>query len=105
MAKIKPSKKEELKNTPDAPVTEPGIEGTDTVTPETDIQGEEEAKDAEAEKADIKGKLAPYFKHYPHETAFHITSDGNVFLGKNGVEAKEHQKSIDATKEVVVYEL
>lgn len=120
MAKAKPTKNEELKNTPDAPVTEPGAEETttaetqtdevtDTVIPETgaasEAQDEEEAKAAEAARAEIKEKLATYFKLYPYEKVFYITSDGSVFLSKAGVEARELQKQLDATKEVVVHEL
>ena len=46
-----------------------------------------------------------YKKAYPNEKHFLIASDGQVFLPANHMDAKSHQKSLDAKKELVKYEV
>lgn len=55
----------------------------------------------EEENADfIAEKIAPYLSAYPNEKEFHITSDGQVFLGKDLLYARVHQHSLKDGKEV-----
>jgi hypothetical protein len=78
-------------NAPAAEITPP--EAT-TVTVET-----QSATDNETDAF-----IAPYRKAYPKEKQFHITSDKQVFLGKDLHYAKMHQKQADANKQVTTIE-
>ena len=49
---------------------------------------------------DIPPFLESYMKAYPKETAFHVTSDKQVFLGKDLNLARFHQRSLKTEGEV-----
>lgn len=44
--------------------------------------------------------IESYKKAYPKESAFHVTSDNQVFLNKDAALAKMHQRGIDKEKQV-----
>lgn len=50
-------------------------------------------------------KAASYAKLYPECPAFHITSDGQVFLDKNKNEALSHQQTIAPTESVEIIKI
>ncbi len=77
--KVKPEHPAQVQ--PDAPVTEMPIVETASTANE---------------------RIAKYFKAYPHADSLHETTDGQVFIDPQY--AREHQKTIDANKEVIIYE-
>jgi hypothetical protein len=66
-----------------------------------DKKEEEELADAAVE---IHGKMEKYRKAYPNEKRFYITSDEQVFLSGNKIEALEHQRGLDKSVAVTVFD-
>jgi hypothetical protein len=60
---------------------------------ETDQTSDEAAEDQLSD--DALGVLADYVKAYPDNDVFHITSDGQVFLDRNKIDAVSHAKTLD----------
>lgn len=50
-------------------------------------------------------KMEKYRAAYPNEKRFYITSDEQVFLSGNKIEALEHQRSLDKSLDVLSYEV
>jgi hypothetical protein len=46
-------------------------------------------------------QIDSYFEAYPQEEMFHFTSDGQAFLHSNKSDAVNHQRTLDATKQVL----
>ena len=69
---------------------------------QADADKPEPQKKPEKSKAtrDIPPFLESYMKAYPKETAFHVTSDKQVFLGKDLNLARFHQRSLKTEGEV-----
>jgi hypothetical protein len=68
-------------------------------TPPVDPE-QTKGKEKRTEKEKLADKLKPYLEAYPNEKAFHLTSDGQVFLGADLILAREHQRGLDKEKEV-----
>lgn len=69
----------------------------------TDLPPEANTEEEAGEKAKLDEKMGSYRQHYPTETLFLITSDGQVFLERNKADATAHQQQLDANKSVVTY--
>jgi len=65
-----------------------------------DVQNPEQDKQGKQADTKLSTLIASYKKSYPDEKTFHVTSDNQVFLGKDLALAKMHQRKADANKEV-----
>lgn len=86
--------------TPEGEVKETLIEISDTAVDGEATALTDEEKANAADGTWVSEKLTPYLQAYPAEKEFHITSDGQVFLGKDLMYAKVHQQSLKDGKEV-----
>jgi len=68
-------------------------------------QSPEQEKQGKSTNTKMSVLIASYKKSYPNEKTFHVTSDYQVFLGKDLALAKMHQKKADANKEVQTVKL
>ena len=70
--------------------------------PNPGVQNPEQEQEKQGKQTDgkLSALMASYRKSYPGEKTFHVTSDYQVFLGKDLALAKMHQRKADAGKEV-----
>jgi O-phosphoseryl-tRNA(Cys) synthetase len=71
------------------PVTDAALEGQ-TPAPESNAKPV-----ADEVTAALMAKMQPYIKAYPENKAFHITTDGQVFLDVNKGDAVLHQRTLN----------
>lgn len=55
-------------------------------------KGNDDKEDKKGEK--LKAIMKPYVSTYPNNKVFHITSDGQVFLNENKIDAETHEKTL-----------
>lgn len=60
----------------------------------TERQEKENNSNKAQKNKSLSNGMEIYFKCYPEETVFYITSDGQVFLQKNKNDALAHQKRL-----------
>lgn len=87
------------------PVVEPPVVEPPVITSPAKKEEDEDVVDADTKRGLLKDFIQPYLDNYPNEKEFHITSDGQVFLKENALDAKAHQKQLDSEKEVFVFEV
>lgn len=71
---------------------------TETTPVEPVVENNAKPLEANASK-ELVEKMLPYQEAYPNNKIFYITSDGQVFLESNKVEAELHEKTLGGTLE------
>lgn len=102
---------EDLSNNADL-VTEGVVVGDDIEIPvppvmekQTPLAADKPKRSEKSDEEKLAEIMKPYLKSNPACKKFLLASDGMVFYGEFYQAAKDHQKNVDATKELQVYEV
>jgi len=77
-------------------LTEQGLKVGDTIQIPVEEKGNEYSEE-------LHEQMKPYRAAYPTEKKFLVSSDGQVFLPANYLDAKAHQQQLDKEKELITY--